>query len=564
MESLTLVGTIFGGLGLFLLAIGMMTDGLKLAAGTSLRKLLSKWSSTPLRGIYSGCFMTAVVQSSSAVTVASLGFVNAGLISMRQALGIIYGANIGTTMTGWLVALMGFNLNINAFALPMVGLGMLLKLVKQHGRAASFGTALVGFGLFFIGIDILKDAFDGIVQTLDISSFKADGIMGIVTFLLVGIIMTVLTQSSSASIALTITAVSTGMVGVYAAGAMVIGANIGTTSTALLASIGATSNAKRVALAQVIFNAATAMVALLLLPVLFYLIALMTKVFNLNADPAISLALFHSLFNILGVLLIYPFNDRLATFLEARFHTWEETASHPQFLDNTIAQTPVLAVNALILESLAISDKIITLYVKFSSENATKSHDFKHEINVIKLRCSGVSKFIVNIQGSVLGQDTTDDLAALMRINQYFVNCITSIEHLAEHLNKLEYPAIASDQKHFKQYITGVLTFITISRTEKANNTELLQQQFTQLQAEHDDFKAQLILEGTRSQISIAQMSESIDCLAEISKFSRQWYKAFIHIKTLQTKLELAEIPVADKEAKPSLESQENEANEKR
>lgn len=153
---ITLVGTILGGLGLFLLAISMMTDGLKLAAGGGLRQLLSKWSSTPLRGIFSGFLMTAILQSSSAVTVASLGFVNAGLLQMRQALGIIYGTNVGTTMTGWMLALIGFKLNIQAFVLPMIGLGMMMKLVKQRGRAVSFEMTLVVFGLFFVGIDALK------------------------------------------------------------------------------------------------------------------------------------------------------------------------------------------------------------------------------------------------------------------------------------------------------------------------------------------------------------------------------------------------------------------------
>ena len=254
METLTIAGALLGGIGLFMLAIGMMTDGLRMAAGPSLRNILAKGSSTPLRGIFSGCFMTAIVQSSSAITVASLGFVNAGLINMRQALGIIYGSNIGTTMTGWLVALMGFQFKIQDFAMPMIGIGMLLKLTNKKGTLASFGLALVGFGLFFVGIDVLKHAFEGLVATFDITKYKADGISGAVLFLVIGIVMTVLTQSSSASIALTITAASSGMIGVYAAGAMVVGANVGTTSTAAIASIGATSNAKRVAAAQVILH----------------------------------------------------------------------------------------------------------------------------------------------------------------------------------------------------------------------------------------------------------------------------------------------------------------------
>ncbi len=260
MEHLLLLGNIIGGLGLFLLAIGMMTDGLKLAAGNALRTLLAKWSKTPLRGVMSGAAMTALVQSSSAVTVASLGFVNAGLLSMRHALGIVYGANIGTTMTGWLVALVGFKINIQVIALPMIGAGMLLKLLRPNSRLASAGVALAGFGLFFVGIDTLKLAFEGMVSTFDLGQFTASGVSGFLLYLALGFAMTVLTQSSSASIALTITAATSGMVGIYAAGAMVIGANIGTTSTAIFASIGATSSAKRVASAQVIFNVATAIV----------------------------------------------------------------------------------------------------------------------------------------------------------------------------------------------------------------------------------------------------------------------------------------------------------------
>ena len=118
---MSLIGSLLGGLGLFLLAVGMMTDGLRDAAGSSLRKILSDWTDTPFKAVVSGFFMTAIVQSSSAVTVASIGFVNAGLLSMRQALGIVYGSNVGTTITGWLVAFVGFKLNIQAFALPLPG-----------------------------------------------------------------------------------------------------------------------------------------------------------------------------------------------------------------------------------------------------------------------------------------------------------------------------------------------------------------------------------------------------------------------------------------------------------
>lgn len=534
METVNLIGTILGGLGLFLLAIGMMTDGLKMAAGSALRTLLSKWSKTPLRGIFSGFFMTAVVQSSSAVTVASLGFVNAGLISMRQALGIIYGSNVGTTMTGWLVAIVGFKFNIQAFALPMIGLGMLIKLIRPKDKIASFGLALVGFGLFFVGIDILKGAFEGIVLAFDISKFTADGVTGVLIFLLVGIVMTVLTQSSSASIALTITAASSGMVGVYAAGAMVIGANIGTTSTAMLASIGATSNAKRVAAAQVIFNVATALVALAILPILFYFIATFTKLLNITADPAISLAIFHTVFNVLGVLLVYPLNDRLAKFLDGRFRSWEEQEARPRFLDKTIAQTPALAVNALLLELLSMADKVLGVLSKTSPKNVIPLQELDHKVSVVKSLSKEVSGFIVTVESSAMSQEITEDLATLLRVDQYFLTVVASLEYLAKIMNERE----ALEDEHFEAVFVQLFEQsedLMVSISTQTLNSEQMSDKLNSLISKHDEIKAALIIEATQSHISVTQMSQTLDCMAEIIRVAQQWSKAFTRIRVLES-----------------------------
>jgi phosphate:Na+ symporter len=449
-------------------------------------------------------------------------------------------------MTGWLVALLGFKFDIQAFALPMVGVGMILKMVKQKGKLASFGLALVGFGLFFIGIDVLKNAFEGLVQTFNISELSADGLSGVFTFLLVGIVMTMLTQSSSASIALTITAASSGMLGIYAAGAMVIGANIGTTSTAMLAAIGATPNAKRVAAAQVIFNTTTALVALVIMPVIFYLIEAFTHFFNMSADIAISLALFHSIFNVLGVLLVYPQNDRLARFLEGKFHAREEKYSRPQFLDNTIAQTPVLAVNALLLENLALSDKVMTLYSKSIQPHSSKAFDFENEVKIVKLLSAEVSKFIANIGSSEMSEDTTEDLATLLRIEQYFLSCTLSIERIDYQFEKRDKFSSYPLEQEITHYLATVSTFMQSSRSMEFGTLDLLQEQLTEVHSEHDRLKAKLLLEGTRSQISITQMSESIDCLSEVFRLAQEWNKGQVRIKTLQGKLDFKDSPVPE------------------
>ncbi|MCG7554348.1 Na/Pi symporter [Pseudoalteromonas sp. Of11M-6] len=535
METLQLAGTLLGGLGIFLVAISMMTDGLKLAAGSSLRRVLGVWTKTPQRGIAAGFCMTALVQSSSAVTVASLGFVNAGLITMHQALGIVYGANVGTTITGWLVAAVGFKFNIQAIALPLIGIGALMKLLLPRSRLASAGMALVGFGLFFIGIDILKGAFEHIVVAFDLSQFNAEGISGMLTFLLVGMVMTTLTQSSSASITLTITAAASGMIGLYAAGAMVIGANVGTTSTSMLASIGATANAKRVAAAQVIFNVFTAMVAFAVLPVLFYLINYFTALFGVTADPALSLALFHTLFNILGVLLIFPLNDRLAGFLMKRFCSAEETASRPRFLDNTIAQTPELAINALLLESKLVADKVLAQFDKCLLP--TDKLAVEQALHAIQSLCQQISLFIVSVEQSALSSQTTSLLAKLMRIEQYLFTCSHCVEQLTEHAPYKQLAEHHDLHAQLNEYQAQLSHFMKTSlHGQSVTPAELLQAQET-LQRLHDDVKDDLILAGTHASLAIDKMVSNINTLAEMWQLSQQWHKAMLLIHAIEAQL---------------------------
>ncbi|MDB4584143.1 Na/Pi symporter [Draconibacterium sp.] len=420
-QTLLISGMLAGGLGLFLLAVTMITDGLKSAAGDALRGLLANWTRSPLHGIFTGLMITAIVQSSSAVTVATIGFVNAGLIGMRRALGIVYGSNIGTTMTGWLVAIIGFKINVDAFALPMIGIGMLLHLTGGEGKRAPIGLALAGFGLFFIGIDVLKDAFEGLVTTIDLGGLAAQGIGGILSFVGIGFLMTVLTQSSSAAIALTLTAASGGAVDINAAAAMVIGANVGTTSTAAIAVIGATSNARRVASAHIIFNVVTGVVALLILPLLFWIVTNAESFFGLEANPAVTLAMFHSVFNLLGVLLMYPLNDRLASFLERRFVTQEESESLPRYLDKTVAVSPDLAVNALMLEMQRVAGIARTMALQALGHERSIGKRMASNFQALSKLAEAIADFVAMIARGVLGRDISEQLRGILSAGQYLL-----------------------------------------------------------------------------------------------------------------------------------------------
>ena len=245
--------SLFGGLGLFLWGMHMLSQGLRLAAGAKLEAVLARATGTRFRGLVSGAVTTALVQSSSAVTVATIGFVNASLLTLGSAIWVLFGANLGTTATGWIVAFAGLKVDFSVLALPLIGVGAAMKLAGDRYRLAVWGEALAGFGMLFYGIVLMQSGFADLsanwqIPQIDGSVF--DGFLGMAIQAAAGMAMTVVMQSSSASIAIALTAAQSGLIDITGAAAVVIGANIGTTVTAILASIGATPNAKRVAAAQ--------------------------------------------------------------------------------------------------------------------------------------------------------------------------------------------------------------------------------------------------------------------------------------------------------------------------
>ena len=349
---------LLGGIGLFLLGMSAMTNGLRQGAGSSLRGILARSTATRLRGLAAGFSITAIAQSSTAVTIATIGFVNAGLLNLPQAVWVVFGANLGTTSTSWLISLIGVNVRIDMLALPAIGIGAMLRLVARERRAGSLGEALAGFGLFFLGIVILKDTFGTIAETIDMSRFIIPGFAGTLIFVGIGFIITQLTQSSSASIAIAITAASGGLFGLETAAALVIGANLGTTSTALLATIGATAAARRVALAHVIFNLIVATIAIIALPVLIAIASALTDWTGAELageriggiDVAAAIAIFHTLVKGLGILVMWPLAATLVGWLETRYRSGDEDLGRPRHLDPTALAIPNLAVGSLALE----------------------------------------------------------------------------------------------------------------------------------------------------------------------------------------------------------------------
>lgn len=321
-----------GGLGMFLLGIHHLTEGLKNIAGDGLRRALQRLVSGKLSGVLSGAMFTAVVQSSSAAILAVIGFVSAGLVTFPQAVAVMLGANLGTTVTSWLVAVFGFKIKISAAAMPMLGIGAFLWMLARH-RWRAVGGVLAGFGLLFIGIDTMQSGMAGVDWQLDRWAGTGPGAIWLLA--LIGAVMTVVMQSSSAAAATTLVALATGGITIDQAFALIIGQNIGTTATGALASIGAGLAVKRTALSHILFNVILGLVALLLFRHLAFAAVWMGAV--LEDEPGVlTVAVFHTSLKLSGIIVFFPWMGAYARMIE--WMTGRGRISAISRLDPTLAK----------------------------------------------------------------------------------------------------------------------------------------------------------------------------------------------------------------------------------
>lgn len=295
---------LIGGIGLFLLGMSLMTDGLMSAGTRTMRGLVGRVTKSRFAGLLTGFSVTALVQSSSATTLVTVSFVSAGVVTFHQSIAVMLGANIGSTSTAWLVSLIGLKMSSAVFALPAIGIGALIRLVSR-GRRRALGMALAGFGLVFLGIDFLQLGMAEVSRHLRPEDIALEGFFGRLALVGVGLVMTVVMQSSGAASATTLAAVNAGSISFEQAAALIIGQNIGTTVTAVIGAIGGTISAKRAAMAHVFFNVGTGLLALIALVPFTHLVAEVgDDLFEGTKEGYV--ALFHTSFNVLGVVIFLP------------------------------------------------------------------------------------------------------------------------------------------------------------------------------------------------------------------------------------------------------------------
>ena len=362
--------TLLGALGMFLFGMNMMSSGLQKAAGDRLRRLLSSITSNRFRGVLTGLIITSIIQSSSATTVMVVGFVNAGLLTLLQAIGVIMGANIGTTMTAWIISLLGFKADISILAVPLMALGFILSMMKSEKRK-NVGEFVIGFALLFIGLAFMKSSVPDLQSSPEILSFIQGwgnyGFGSVLLFVLLGTVLTLILQSSSATVALTMIMLTLGWMPFEHAAAMVLGENIGTTITANIAAAVGNTSAKRAALAHTVFNLFGVVWALILFrPFVGFIGSIIAAMglpnpAKIGAEVAAGanqtallygLSMLHTVFNIITTLILVWFCPQIAKLVSAIIKMPKSTEEQEVFRLKYIEGGPVSTAELSIKQAL--------------------------------------------------------------------------------------------------------------------------------------------------------------------------------------------------------------------
>lgn len=441
-----------GGLGLFLLGMVILTTGLKELAGDTIRRMIARFTTSLPSGIATGAVVTVILQSSSATTVTAVGFAGAGLLTLSQSLGIIFGANLGTTVTGWIVAIFGFQFKLGQLAYPLVLFGIILNLFARK-RIAAAGLALAGFGVIFIGLTSLQGGMAGLANGVSPESFPQDTWTGRLLLILIGVAITLVTQASSAGVAMALTAVHMGTISLAQAGAMVIGFDVGTTFTALLATLGGSVAARRTGFAHVFYNVVTAIGAYFLLPVYIWF---WNDYLNQGQElsPEIALVAFHSLFNFLGVVLIIPFTGQFARAITRLVP--EAVNDQAERLEESLIQNPNVAIEASRSTLVDVFQRVLALFHRlFTSEYDPE--EIQEELKQYHATLETTSDYLRRINISESDAET-------LRCYQEVVLALDHIERLMRRCTALERLEATREVEQLNE-IADQLTAL-IARTE--------------------------------------------------------------------------------------------------
>jgi len=455
---ITMFFNVVAGLGVFLLGMKYMSEGLQTIAGRRLRTMIGAATSNRFMGMAVGTGVTCLVQSSSVTTVMVVGFVTAGFMTLTQAIGVIMGANIGTTITGWILAL-----KIGKYGLPIMGVAALVFRFANKDRLKFLAMAIMGMGMIFFGLELMKNGFKPIRGMEDFeawfSTFQADSYPGVLKCAAVGCVLTMIVQSSSATLGITIGLASTGVIPFHTAAALVLGENIGTTITAYLASIGTTTNAKRAAYAHVVFN----VFGVLWITALFRPYIYIVENF-IGIDPSASttvveggrevvsfphvtaaIAAVHTGFNVANTLMFLPFTRHLAALLTRLVPDREfKETPHLTMLDAKLSDTPVIGVEQARKEVNRMADTLDKMLPRLREVISTGAKDEKnvqkifHKEEVLDIMQKEVTVFVTDLLAGSLTVELADEGRRIVRIADEYESAGDYVQNLLKLYLRLE------------------------------------------------------------------------------------------------------------------------------
>ena len=462
------------GVALFLFGMFCMEQGFRIFSGGSLQWLLTASTDRLWKSLGFGIVSTTLMQSSSLVSVLTISFLSAQLIGLAQGIGIIFGANLGTTTGAWLVAAFGLKVKISAYAMPLLVFGVIL-LMRPSERAKGAGWVLLGIAFLFLGIHFMKEGFASYAGTIDLTQYAIPGVAGLLIFTLAGIVATVVMQSSHATMTLIITALAAGQITYDNALALAIGANVGTTITAVLGSLSANIAGKRLAAAHVIFNLVTGVVALVLIKPLVMAVDSVSAALGIAPDDhTMKLAVFHTMFNLLGVLLMIPLIQKLVQFLERYMRPQTNDYDAPRFLSSSAIDVPAVALHAGIQETEHLFKNAKTLIA--------------HGISVKRsfIKGGGDLGALIEPRGDVIPIDIDDSYAKTIKeLN----GAITAFVSKAQAKAPEEYSVAFSNLRRAN---TDVLMAIKAVKHLRKNLVRHMRSDNVHLRREYNNFRARI------------------------------------------------------------------------
>lgn len=480
---------LIGSLGFFLYGMKLMSESLQKVAGEKMRTILGAMTSNRFKGILTGFLITAIIQSSSATTVMVVSFVNAGLLSLTQSIGVIMGANIGTTVTAWLISLLGFKIDISLFALPLIGLAIPF-IFSKNAQRVSIGQFIVGFAILFMGLAFLKDSvpdINGNPEILNfISKYSSMGMGSTLIFLLIGTILTIIIQSSSAVMAVTLVMCFNGWINFEMAAAMVLGENIGTTVTANLAAIVVNNTAKKAARAHFLFNLTGVLILLIFFRPFLHMIDWFLSIigqgspfaaYNVNDDShliiPIALSIFHSTFNIFNTLLQVWFIPYIAIAVNWMVPGTEEDDEvfKLKYIKTALVSVDELALVQAKNEISVFIERTIKMYnlVKNLRENTTEKQTDKLIQKIRKYEEISdrieveIANYLTKTSSSELSLNSSETINAMLKLVSRIESLNDSLYNTAEliYLSKEKKMVFNDDMKERLNHLYSMIDVLT-------------------------------------------------------------------------------------------------------